>query len=328
MSRSSPPPRARCLWTRVAQVIPTLSLRGAKLTIPDLFFRRLPVIDSIKTAAKSLAKGLIGQYNGTKPGETIGVFGLPYYWWSSGAIWDAMVDYYSLTGDDTYNTVVQQALVAQLGPGNNFMDPNWTATLGNDDQSTWGMAALTAAERGFAAPGSSLSWVGVASNVFDSQAARWEESQCDGGLRWQIPPTNAGYNYKNSASAANFLQMAARLAQLTGNQTYADWAGKAYNWLTAVGYLTPEGWVYDGAHIENNWYVFVNSPVTKYLLRYPRFPSWRIDRVFHMDSLEIPTSARSASWANFALVKAPTSTRFSFLTTPVSCSTERPSCTT
>lgn len=84
--------------------------------------------DSIKAAAKSAAKGLIASYNGTKPGQIPGLFDVPYYWWSGGVVWDALVDYWYLTGDTEYNDVVKQALLFQVGPNQDYMPPNQTKT--------------------------------------------------------------------------------------------------------------------------------------------------------------------------------------------------------
>ncbi|KAG8629216.1 hypothetical protein KVT40_003081 [Elsinoe batatas] len=57
---------------------------------------------------------------------------------------------------------------------------------------------------------------------------------------------NKGYNYKNSISNGLFFNIAARLYAYTGNQTYADWAVKAWDWTVDIGLL--QAWnVYDGA---------------------------------------------------------------------------------
>ena len=161
-----------------------------------------------------------------------------------------MVDYWSLTGDSTYNSLVSSALLAQIGSSDNYMPANQSASEGNDDQSIWALAALTAAERGFTA--GTPSWLELATNVFDTQAARWDQSTCDGGLRWMIAPFNNGYNYKNSLANGNFFQLAARLAHLTNNQTYADWAEKSYSWLVSSGFIDSAGSVYDGADTTAN----------------------------------------------------------------------------
>jgi mannan endo-1,6-alpha-mannosidase len=59
-------------------------------------------------------------------GKPIGYFNSPYYWWSAGAVWDSMIDYWYLTGDSTYNDIVHQALLSQVGPNNDFMPLNQT----------------------------------------------------------------------------------------------------------------------------------------------------------------------------------------------------------
>jgi len=81
---------------------------------------------------------------------------------------------------------------------------------------------------------------------------RWDTETCDGGLRWQIFPFNVGYNYKQSFTGAAFFQLAARLAQYTGNQTYADWAERQYDWMTDVGLIARNGAVYDGTDVNTN----------------------------------------------------------------------------
>jgi mannan endo-1,6-alpha-mannosidase len=161
-----------------------------------------------------------------------------------------LVDYWSLTGDDTYNSLVSQALYAQTGENDNYIPANQSVSESNDDQTSWGLAALLAAERNFTASADGPTWLELTTNVFDNQAARWDVGTCDGGLRWQLFTSNSGYDYKNSLSSANFFLLAARLAQLTGNQTFADWAEKSYSWLTESGFVDIDGSVFDGAHTE------------------------------------------------------------------------------
>lgn len=52
----------------------------------------------------------------------------PYYWWLAGAMFGQMIEYWFYTGDETYNPVVTQAMLAQVGPRNDFMPPNQTKT--------------------------------------------------------------------------------------------------------------------------------------------------------------------------------------------------------
>lgn len=76
---------------------------------------------------------------------------------------------------------------------------------------------------------------------------RWDTTTCGGGLRWQIFTFNNGFNYKNSISNGCFFNLAARLAKYTGNNTYAEWAEKTWDWTVGVGLLDNNYYVYDGS---------------------------------------------------------------------------------
>ncbi|KAK4196262.1 glycosyl hydrolase family 76-domain-containing protein [Triangularia verruculosa] len=216
----------------------------------------------IKDSAATLAFDLMLQYKGNLSGEIPGILPGPptehkgdYYWWEGGAMMGTYVDYWFLTGDESYNAVVAEGLLHQVGPNADYMPPNHTASLGNDDQGFWGMSAMLAAENKFPNPPEDQpQWLALAQGVFHTQAApeRHDET-CNGGLRWQVPPTNAGYNYKNTIANGCFFDLGARLAAYTFNQTYADWADKTFQWLWDVGYIDHKDWrVYDGGHVEHN----------------------------------------------------------------------------
>jgi len=165
----------------------------------------------------------------------------------------ALVDYWYYTGDSQYNAITTQALLHQVGPDNNYMPPNQSRTLGNDDQGFWGMAALSAAEDKFPdPPADKPQWLALAQAVFNSQAIRWNNASCGGGLKWQIFTFNNGYTYKNTISNGVFFNMAARLAMYTGNSTYALWAETTWDWLTAVGLLSPSYQFFDGTDDTEN----------------------------------------------------------------------------
>lgn len=132
------------------------------------------------------------------------------------------------------------------------MPANQTKSLGNDDQSFWGLASLSAHEAQLSAPASG-SWLGFAKNVFDTQTLRWNNTDsCDGGLKWQIFSFNNGYNYKNAASNGQLFLLAARLAEQTGNATFAEWADKIYQWTADVGLISADYHVYDGTDDTKN----------------------------------------------------------------------------
>jgi mannan endo-1,6-alpha-mannosidase len=164
-----------------------------------------------------------------------------------------MVDYWYYTGDSTYNEVTTEALLFQAGPNDDYMTPNQTKTEGNDDQGFWGLAAMSAAEVNFPnPPASQPQWLALAQAVFNTQAARWDDTSCGGGLRWQIFTFNNGYNYKNSISNGCFFNLAARLAKYTGNDTYAQWADKTWDWMAGVGLLDNNYYIYDGSDLTIN----------------------------------------------------------------------------
>jgi mannan endo-1,6-alpha-mannosidase len=209
--------------------------------------------DSIKAAAKTAAQGLRVWYTGDRPGDTPGNLPDPYYWWECGAMFNGFVDYWYYTGDDQYNAITTQAMVHQIGDYDAFMPPNQTKTLGNDDQAFWGMAALSAAEAKFPdPPDDQPSWLSLAQAVFNTQAARWDETSCGGGLKWQIFTFNNGYNYKNTISNGCFFNIASRLYKYTGNETYAKWASRAWDWELSVGLMSKDFHYFDGTDDKAN----------------------------------------------------------------------------
>ena len=198
---------------------------------------------------------MMASYSGNKTGGIPGLLPQPYYWWEAGAMFGALIDYYYLTGDTSYVDVTQEAILHQVGPDRNFMPPNQTSTLGNDDQAFWAMAALSAAEYNFPdPPPDQPQWLALAQAVFNSQVPRWDSATCGGGLRWQIFSFNTGFTYKNAISNGAFFNMGARLARYTDNQTYADWAERAWDWMENSNLISNKTWiVYDGSHdLENN----------------------------------------------------------------------------
>jgi len=133
------------------------------------------------------------------------------------------------------------------------MPTNQTKTEGNDDQGFWGMAAMTAAENKFQdPPDSEPGWLALAQAVFNTMAVRWDNSTCNGGLRWQIFTFNSGYNYKNSIANGCFFNIGARLAAYTGNTTYNEWAEKTWDWVESVGLIGSDYSVYDGTSDTDN----------------------------------------------------------------------------
>lgn len=197
-------------------------------------------IESIKDAAKTAATSAMSFYSSRDdsniPGKLDGTF------WEGGALFSIMIQYWYLTGDDSNNAAVSEGMYHQRGGDNNYMPANYSSYLGNDDQLTWGLAAMTAAELSYPQKSSMPSWETMAANVWNSVSSRWDESHCDGGLRWQIWPYQAGYATKNAISNGAFFELSARLARFTNNQTYSDWAEKIWNWSAETPLLNEKTW--------------------------------------------------------------------------------------
>ncbi|KAK2063680.1 family 76 glycosyl hydrolase [Colletotrichum caudatum] len=236
----------------LAGTLPAVSAQYYKIDTPA----------DIKASAKTLAYDLIKQYKGNQSGEIPGILPGPptehkgdYYWWQGGAMMGTYIDYWKLTGDSTYNDLVMEGMLHQTGPNADYMPPNHTASLGNDDQGFWGMSAMLAAENKFPNPPENKpQWLALAQAVWTTQASPDRHDQtCNGGLRWQVPFSNAGYNYKNTIANGCFFNIGARLARYTKNDTYAMHAEKTWDWLWGVNYIDHESWnVYDGGHVEHN----------------------------------------------------------------------------
>jgi mannan endo-1,6-alpha-mannosidase len=186
-------------------------------------------------------------YTGYKLGDVPGNLPQPHYWWQAGALFGSLVDYWYYTGDVTYNEMTTQAMLWQVGPDQNYMPPNQTKTLGNDDQAFWALTSMAAAEVGFPnPPADQPQWLSLAQAVFNTQAPRWDTTTCGGGLKWQIFNFNNGYNYKNTISNGCFFNLASRLGRYTGNTTYLEWAERAFTWTSTIGLVSPDYHFYDG----------------------------------------------------------------------------------
>ncbi|KAI1273062.1 glycoside hydrolase [Xylaria sp. FL0933] len=202
---------------------------------------------SIKAAAGQVAKGLYVYHN---EAATTGQFNQPqpWFWWLSGSGWTGLMDYTMYTKDTTYKADLLSALKKNVGPNFDFVPPEQSGWEANDDQAYWVYNALTAMEYGFETLPGGPSWEVVATNAFNLYVKRWntDSETCNGGLKWQYNPTANGWTYKNAVTNGAFFQTAARLARYTGNQTFADWATKIWDWSRGVGLVSADYHVYDG----------------------------------------------------------------------------------
>ena len=106
-----------------------MSLLGkARNASPSSIADALIFLDSIKSAAATVAYGMMKYYNGNQTGMPVGLLPDPYYWWEAGAMFGQMIEYWFYTGDASYNDVVMAGLLAQVGTQNDFMPTNQTTT--------------------------------------------------------------------------------------------------------------------------------------------------------------------------------------------------------
>ncbi|KAF2728767.1 glycoside hydrolase family 76 protein [Polyplosphaeria fusca] len=212
---------------------------------------------SIRNAAKTVAKDMVAMYANQDAGGTHVISGIPglltyppYYWWEAGAMFGSLIEYWYYTNDSTYNDMVRDGILFQVGEKGNLMPANQSKDEGNDDQLFWAFAVMSAAELGFENPTDPKQpgWLAIAQSVMNQLISRWDTTQCSGGLKWQIYQWLDGYNYKNTAANGGMFQLGARLAMYTGNATYAEWATKAFDWLVQSPLLTKDWQVYDGTN--------------------------------------------------------------------------------
>lgn len=207
---------------------------------------------SIRNVTATYAYGMMTYYSNNQtntPDDKIGNLPAPYYWWESGAMWGGLIDYWAYTNDTSHVNTTRQALVANFGPNADLVVPAQRWDEGNDDQAFWALALMSALEYQFPNPSDSdPQYLEVAKAAFDTMAARWDLTSCNGGLKWQIFPENSyGYDYKNSISNGGFFALAARLARYTGNQTYVDWASKTWDWCQEIGLISDKFEIFDGS---------------------------------------------------------------------------------
>lgn len=248
-------------FTKIARCL-TATLTLAAIPFTNAQYYKIDTSQAIQDSTKTLAYDLMVLYVGNQTGQEPGILPGPpsenkgdYYWWEGGALMGTLIDYWHLTGHSEYNDVVTQGILNQVGENKDFQPLSKIASLGNDDQGFWGMTAMLAAETNFPnPPANKPQWLALAQAVWTTQnSPSRHDDKCGGGMRWQIPPLNAGYDYKNTIANAIYMNLGARLGRYTGNKTYTTAAEETFEWLWSVNYIDHDSWkVYDGGHIENN----------------------------------------------------------------------------
>lgn len=100
-----------------------------------------------------------------------------------GALQSTLIEYWSTTGDSSYNALISRHMLRQRGNNSFFLQ----GCSESHQQACWGLAAMTAAERQFPKPRALPSWLSLATSVFTSQVDRMESTFLWGGVgSWSI----------------------------------------------------------------------------------------------------------------------------------------------
>ncbi|WBW72486.1 plasma membrane mannan endo-1,6-alpha-mannosidase Dfg502 [Schizosaccharomyces osmophilus] len=202
--------------------------------------------DSVYDGIDTVTKGMLNYYQPSSHDFTA-------YWWMTGSCLNGMLNTYSGTKNKTHMGLVVDSLLANKGENDDFAPDNEKFNLGNDDQGIWGLTGMSAAEINIQDNQSDVSWAAIAQAVTNEMSARWDNSSCNGGIRWQIYSFNQGYSYKNTISNGALFQLASRLARYTRNDTYAELARKVWDWSVSVNFVDADSYaVYDGSKTETN----------------------------------------------------------------------------
>ncbi|KAI9330730.1 glycosyl hydrolase family 76-domain-containing protein [Obelidium mucronatum] len=243
---------------KVNTIIACVTLAGTVLAVPPTI--DLSSMTAVVAAAKAAMPALKQFYDSNKQ-DTGSWKEYIAQWHESGLYWDFFYEYYSYTGDATYNDWVDNEMQYSVGATADFMGGN-SATMSlsgrwNDDIGWWGLATMTAAEGvtdGIIAPHNIIpdmnpKYITVTNNTFYQMYMNWDNS-CNGGIFWsrdrQAPKVNDRY-YKSSITNAQFIEMAARLLAATGSNEYKVLFDKTYKWMLSTQLIDPVTYaVYDG----------------------------------------------------------------------------------
>lgn len=82
--------------------------------------------DQVRDAAKKVATELLSMYANPQSQAIIsGIPGLltypPYYWWEAGAMFGQLIDYWYYTNDSTWNDLIRDGILHQIGDAKNFV---------------------------------------------------------------------------------------------------------------------------------------------------------------------------------------------------------------
>jgi predicted alpha-1,6-mannanase (GH76 family) len=159
-------------------------------------------------------------------------------WWQQANALETTIDYTLLTGTHDYTGDIATTFnTYKIGA---FFNSYY------DDEGWWSLAWIKAYDLT-----GNVDYLNAAKSIFSDMSGGWD-STCGGGIWWTKSKT-----YKNAITNELFLEVAARLHQLTpgdaigsgggpGNTSYIDWASREWSWFKSSGMLNSSNLINDG----------------------------------------------------------------------------------
>lgn len=148
-------------------------------------------------------------------------------WWNSAHALEAELTASQLDGDS--RGIDRAANTFATNQQGGFRDDYY------DDEGWWALTWLKAFDITHDAR-----YLRTARSLFADMAASWDQT-CGGGVWW-----SRARDYKNAVTNEIFIELAAQLAERTGDDTYRSWATRGWNWFLGTGMINASQLVNDG----------------------------------------------------------------------------------
>ncbi|KAI0121297.1 putative glycosyl hydrolase [Xylariales sp. AK1849] len=176
-------------------------------------------------------------------------------WWQSGIALQATIDYMSATGTDDYLPMAYYTVTTQRAPLPWWPEGNGDFRADSTDDTGWWALALTSM---YSLTGEE--WLlDIAKEDEAYMTNYWSDSECNGGLIWNIPDLT----YKNAISNELYIELTATLHNLTpGDMSYLNQSLTAWEWFANSGMINSEWLINDGLAMDSNGSCVNNQDTT------------------------------------------------------------------
>ena len=115
---------------RLSTILPLAALTS--FTSAAIQLSTNPSKNDLIDAANQVKENMLTFYNGNQPGGIPGYMLNPdyYFWWQTGGMLGQLINHWALTGNDTYNQLVIDAVTWQSQDNGWFMPKNQTSSEG------------------------------------------------------------------------------------------------------------------------------------------------------------------------------------------------------